>query len=152
LRGLLSELLTSERDKAIEMLDAQVARLQAVEDFAALDESARQQVMACSIAAREAILSARFVTGIRDRLQRYTTQDYPAQLALAARLAAPDPPRVNSPGASMPPAAVSYTPASKLRPQCSLPYIATESELDAWLNALRAAALAELNAGNRISL
>jgi hypothetical protein len=52
----------------------------------------------------------------------------------------------------MPPAAVSYTPASKLRPQCSLPYIATESELDAWLNALRAAALAELNAGNRISL
>ena len=52
----------------------------------------------------------------------------------------------------MPPAAVRYTPASKLRPQCSLPYIATESDLDAWLTALRAAALAELNAGNRISL
>ena len=152
LRGLLSELLTSERDKAIEMLDAQVARLKAVEDFAAIDESARQEVMASSIAAREAILSARFVTGIRDRLQRYTTQDYPAQLALAAHLAAPEPPRVNSPGATMPPAAVRYTPASKLRPQCSLPYIATESELDAWLTALRAAALAELNAGNRISL
>ena len=152
LRGLLSELLTSERDKAIEMLDAQVARLKAVEDFAAIDESARQQVMASSIAAREAILSARFVTGIRDRLQRYTTQDYPAQLALAAHLAAPEPPRVNSPGATMSPAAVRYTPASILRPQCSLPYIATESELDAWLTALRAAALAELNAGNRISL
>ena len=39
-----------------------------------------------------------------------------------------------------------------LRPQCSLAYITTESDLDQWLAALRTAAQAELEKGNRISL
>ncbi|MFZ4683631.1 MAG: hypothetical protein ACOYMS_14080, partial [Terrimicrobiaceae bacterium] len=103
---------------------------------------------------RAAIQSARFVTGIRDRLQRYLTQDYPAQLALAARLAAPAPPPPGKPGDKTPPPAipVRYTSATSLRPQCSLPYIATEADLDQWLAALRTAAHAELEKGNRISL
>jgi hypothetical protein len=154
LRGLLADLLKAERAQAIATLDTQEARLQAVDDFAALDDSARKQVVAASAAAREAIQSARFVTGIRDRLQRYTTQDYPAQLALASRLAAPAPPPDGKPGTPPPPAPppVRYTAATRLRPQCSLPYIATEADLDQWLAALRTAALAELKAGHRISL
>jgi hypothetical protein len=39
-----------------------------------------------------------------------------------------------------------------LRPECSLPYIASETDLDQWLAALRTAAQAELVKGNRISL
>jgi hypothetical protein len=111
-------------------------------------------VLAFTLAAREAIKSARFVTGIRDRLQRYITQDYPAQLALASRLATPAPRPPGKPGDKTPPLAqpVRYTSATSLRPQCSLPYIATEPDLDNWLSALGQAALAELQAGNRISL
>jgi hypothetical protein len=153
-RSLLAALLKSEREQAIATLDAQQTRLQAIEDFAKLDEPHRSQVMALTVAARDAIQSARFVTGIRDRLQRYLTQDYPAQLALASRLAAPPPPPPGKPGApaTPAPAPVRYTSATNLRPHCNLPYLATEAEVDVWLSSLREAALAEIKQGNRISL
>jgi hypothetical protein len=104
--------------------------------------------------ARDSIQSARFVTGIRDRLQRYITQDYPAQLALAAKLAASatQPPQKPGEKTPSPAPAIRYTSATSLRPECSLPYIATEADLDQWLAALRMAAQAELEKGNRISL
>ncbi len=110
--------------------------------------------MALTVEARAAIQSARFVTGIRDRLQRYLTQDYPTQLALASRLAAPASPPLGKAGEQTPPPAapLRYTAATSLRPQCSLPYIATEADLDQWLAALRSAAQAELQKGIRISL
>jgi hypothetical protein len=153
-RSLLAALLKAEREQAIATLDAQQTRLQAIEDFAKLDDACRSQVLALTVAARDAIQSARFVTGIRDRLQRYLTQDYPVQLALASRLAAPPPPPAGKAGAPTPPAApaVRYTSATNLRPHCNLPYIATEADLDQWLAALRTAAHAELEKGNRISL
>ena len=153
-RSLLAALLKAEREQAIATLDAQRTRLQAIEDFAKLDEPRRSQVMALTVAARDAIQSARFVTGIRDRLQRYLTQDYPAQLALASRLAAPPPPPPGKPGApaTPAPAPVRYTSATNLRPHCNLPYLATEAEVDVWLSSLREAALAEIKQGNRISL
>lgn len=143
LRGLLATLLKIERDQALSTLATHQARLQAIDDFSSLDESDQKQVMALTLAAREAIQSARFVTGIRDRLQRYTTQDYPAQLACLAALR-------RKKGGPTPP--VHYTPVSSLRPQCSLPYIATKEDLAKWLEALRAAAQTELDQGNRISL
>lgn len=154
LRRTLADLLKTERDRALAAVDTQQARLQAIEDVALLNEAGRTQVLALTVEARAAIQSARFVTGIRDRLQRYLTQDYPAQLALAARLAAPAPPPPGKPGDKSPPPAtpVRYTSATSLRPQCSLPYIATEADLDQWLAALRSAARAELEKGNRISL
>jgi hypothetical protein len=153
LRGLLADLLKSERGRATATLEDQEARLRAIEDFALLEEAARQQVLALTVSARETIQSARFVTGIRDRIQRYVMQDYPEQLALASRLAS----LVKSSGEAgeerVPtPTPVHYTTASSLRPNCSLPYIATIADLDLWLAALRIAAKAELDKGNRISL
>jgi hypothetical protein len=150
LRGILADLLKAERDRALATVDTQSARLQAIEDFASLNEANRTQVLALTVEACAAIQSARFVTGIRDRLQRYLTQDYPAQLALLARLAAPPAKAGGQPGDKTPP--VRYTPATSLRAQCDLPFIATEADLDQWLAALRTAAQAELEKGNRISL
>jgi hypothetical protein len=166
LRGLLEQLLKSERDVALAALRVQEGRLQATGEYSALGEADRQRVLAPTVAARAVIESARFVTGVRDRLQRYNAQEYPAQLALASRLATPV--TVAAPGASggvgadgsanksvHPPAPVrhaTYTPAASLRPKFELPYIATQADLTAWLEALRAAAQAELDKGNRISL
>ena len=150
LRGLLADLLTTERDQALATLATQSARLSAIEDFQKLTETARAQVLALAVDARAAISSARFVTGIRDRLSRYLTQDYPAQLALAAKLAAPPAKTGGQPGDKTPP--IRYTPATSLRPQCELPFIATEADLEQWLAALRTTAQAELKKGNRISL
>ena len=150
LRGILADLLKAERDRALDTVDTQSARLSAIEDFAALNEANRTQVLALTVEARAAITSARFVTAIRDRLQRYLTQDYPSQLALLTRLAAPPAKTGGQPDEKTPP--VRYTPATSLRAQCDLPFIATEADLDQWLAALRTAARAELKKGNRISL
>ena len=154
LRGRLATLLGAERDQALAALDSQQKRLLATQDFAHLDDAARLQVLSATQSAREAIQSARFITSIRDRLQRYNTQDYPAQLALASQLAAPPPPpasKKGEPTATTPPP-IRYTPATRLCPTCSIPYIASEQDLDIWLASLRKAALKELQAGNRISL
>jgi hypothetical protein len=147
LREILAGLLKSERDQAGAVLDTQTARLEAVDDFISLSPGQREEVLAPTRDARAAIQSARFVTGIRDRLQRYVGQEYPAQLALAAKLAA-----TAKGGKSGQPAPVHYTPAASLKPKCDLPYIASETDLDQWLAALRKAAQAELEKGNRLSL
>lgn len=122
-------------------------------DFAALDEPQREQVLALSRSARDTIAAARFTTSIRDRLQRYLNQEYPAQLALASRRAAPVPVPANDGEPTPAPApAIRYRSASSLKVDCGLPYISNDAELEQWLGALRAAARAELERGNRISL
>jgi hypothetical protein len=153
LRGLLDALLTRERERALTKIDAQEALLQGSADFARLEEDLQRQVLGLSRSARETIAAARFVTGIRDRLHRYVTGEYPAQLALASKLAAPVTVPVG--GGDTPPEPtpeVRYRPASSLRVSCGLPYISNEEELEQWLDALREAARAELEKGNRISL
>ncbi|MDQ3607216.1 MAG: hypothetical protein M3418_13640, partial [Gemmatimonadota bacterium] len=154
LRALLEELLTRERERALAGVDEQEIRLQGSADFAKLEDTQREQVLALSRSAREAIASARFATGIRDRLHRYVTQEYPEQLALASKLATP--PVVISGGqrdSDSPPApAIKYKPASSLRVNCGLSYISNDAELEQWLEALRAAATAELEQGNRLTL
>jgi hypothetical protein len=154
LRGLLTDLLKAERDQAITLLDTHEAKLKTLEGFAGMDAPRQEQVLAATHSARSAVGTARFVTGIRDRVQRFTTQDYPAQLALAARLVVPE--VKATAGASEKPAQpkpkVEYTPAASLRAECSLLYITNRTELDQWLAALRKAAEAELDKGNRITL
>jgi len=135
------------------VLDDHEQRLAALPDFGKLDEAAKSQVLTKSADARAAIVWARFVTAIRDRVNRYRNTDYPAQLALAASLAAPIP--TPTPGGTTPaPTAPtpSYVPASSLRTKCQLPYLSTEAEVDEWLAALRVVAAEELKKGNRISL
>lgn len=150
LRGLLAELVKTERNRALAHVDTQSARISAIKNFADLDEANRTLVLALTKEAHGAIKSARFVTGIRDRLQRYLTQDYPAQLELLARLATPPTKKGGKAGEQAPP--VGYISSTSLRPQCDLAFIATESDLDQWLAALRTTAQAELKKGNHISL
>jgi hypothetical protein len=164
LRQLLADLLTKEREDAATALDHYQSRLEGTAEFSLLSESDRLQVLAPTAAAKAAIRSARFVSGIRDLLQRYTTREYPAQLALASRLSTPavmvatvspgiagdsEGPDASTPIVVRPPR---YTPAASLRPLVRLTYISDEAELDEWLRALREAAQAELDKGNRISL
>nr|MBA3351307.1 hypothetical protein [Blastocatellia bacterium] len=153
LRDLIASLLAAERATAAAIIDEHEAKLRALPDFQKLGESAAAQSLEKSVEARAAISAARFVTAIRDRLNRYRTQDYPAQLALVAQLAAPTPPLKPGGGTPKPesPAAI-YVPVSSLRAKCDLPFIGSEDDLDRWLAALRAAASEELKKGNRISL
>jgi len=152
LRELIASLLNAERQVAMAALDENMAKLRALSDFQKLDEAAAAQVLIKTDEARAAICAARFVTAIRDRLNRYCTQDYPTQLALIARLAAPEPPAKPGAEAKPEPPAPTYVPATSLRVKCNLPYLGSEEDLDQWLAALRAVASQELKKGNRISL
>ncbi|MDA1276810.1 MAG: BREX system P-loop protein BrxC [Verrucomicrobia bacterium] len=149
LQKLIASLLTVERQTATTALDEHEAKLRALPDFQKLKDDAIAKVMERTNEARDAVSSARFVTAIRDRFNRYRTQDYPAQLELATRLAAPDLPK---PDAKTKTPTQTYIPAALLRAKCDLPYIGSEADLDQWLAALRAAAAEELKKGNRISL
>lgn len=152
LRQRIDELLATERAAATSVLDDHERRIRALDDFTKLDAAAQAEVLAKTTEARNATASARFLTAIRDRLNRYRDQDYPAQLELVARLAAPALPEPGPGGDPKPPAPTIYVPANSLRANCALPYIATESELDQWLASLRSAALKEIEKGHRISL
>jgi len=154
LRGLIDERLEVERNSGLASLATHEAKLVAMPEFERLSEVQRAEVLQSTSQARQAMESARFITAIRDRISRYTGQDYPAQLALATRLNDPVMPTQGKPGEkeTPPPATVLYTPATSLRPLCTLPYIATEADLDQWLGALRSAAVKELKSGKRISL
>ena len=155
LRRRITELLASERQSATTVIDDHEQRLRELPDFAKLDPKAQAQVLAKSGEASATLSTARFVTAIRDRLNRYRSQDYPAQLALASQLAAPPPEPIKA-GDKTPtaPAPVSpaYVPATSLRAKCSLPFLSSENDIDQWIAALRQAALDELAKGHRISL
>lgn len=153
-RGLIDTMLDTERVAANATLDQREAQLRAIDDFGKLDAAAQGRVLAKVTEARVAIASARFVSAIRDRLARYATQDYPEQLALAARLAAPPPERPTTGNGPKTPKAPEprYIPVGGVRVACNLPFIATETDLDQWLAELRKAIAAELAKGNRVSL
>jgi len=82
------------------------------------------------------------------RIARYTAQDYPAQLDLATKLAAPSRVTEKPDNTFTEPR---YVPVSGLKVSCQLPYIASKADLEKWLAALRQAAVEELLRGNRIS-
>ena len=152
LRETIAARLAAERQTALATVNGYEARLRALPEFSDLKQADVEQVLRACQDARNALQAARFISAVRDRLSRYTLQDYPQQLALAQRLAARPPDgQPGEPQIEDPPAP-SYTTAASLRADCALPYIANEAELDQWLSALRAAALAELKKGKRISL
>jgi hypothetical protein len=153
LRIAITGILNHERESAASVLDEHEQRLMDLPDFAKLDPPAKALVLAKSTEARAAITTARFVTTIRDRVNRYRSTDYPAQLELAASLAAPPPaPTVSGEKPAPVPAAPTYVPATSLRTKCKLPYLSTEQEIDEWLAALRESAVTEINQGKRLSL
>ena len=141
LRTILNDTLTAERTQALTTLADHEGRLQHSPDFSKLSAEHQAQVLNATIICRTEIGAAQFIPGIRDRLQRYKSNEYNLQLELAARLA--------NPTRNVP---VTYVPVASIKPQSGLPYLATEKDLDAWLAALRAACLIEINKKNRISL
>lgn len=152
LRERIDELLRLERAAANSAFDDHEQRIRALGDFGEIDAAAQGRVLARTEEARGAIASARFLTSIRDRMNRYRDQDYPAQLELVARLAASLSSGSGSDGDSSSAPSATYVPANSLRASCGLPYIANEEELDQWLASLKAAALKEIEKGHRISL
>ncbi len=150
LRTQIAAKLAVEQQTALAALTTLENRLKALPEFGRLNPSQQTLVLQMTQSAHNDISSARFIAAVRDRLSRYASTEYQEQLALAHRLAAPSP-ESGSKG-DTPKPTMHYVAASSLKVECDLPYIANESELDEWLDALRVAAQLELARGNRISL
>jgi hypothetical protein len=144
LQTQIDSLLEAQRQSATASLAALEEKIQVLPDFAKLDAMAQAQVLSKTASTRASIADARFLTAIRDSLNRYRNNDYPSQLAMAAELAKPT-------GGDETPK-TTYIPASSLTAKCTLPYISSEADLDQWLKALRETAMDELKQGKRISL
>jgi energy-coupling factor transporter ATP-binding protein EcfA2 len=151
LKIAIAGLLDQERQSASSVLDDHEQRLMALPDFSKINATQKAQVLAKSTDARAAIATARFVTAIRDRVNRYRSNDYPAQLELLASLATPALVSGGS-NASTTPAAPTYIPVTSLRTKCQLSFLSNEEEIDAWLAALRESAVTEIKKGKRLSL
>ena len=155
-RALIDTKLTEERLRSTAVLEEHETKLKAVPDFARLSDPQKTQVLQKSDEIRQSLQSARFISTIRDRLARYTSTDYPAQLALLNRLATPKPRSCNYPeNTGDKPTGIAearFISAASLKAECGLTYLATEEDLDRWLEALRKIALAEIKKGVRISL
>jgi hypothetical protein len=78
------------------------------------------------------------------RLNRYRADEVPKQLQRMAALAAPKDAPTSAP--------ITVVAASSLKVSCTMSQITNSAELQQWLDALRAAAQAELDQGHRISL
>jgi hypothetical protein len=144
LQKQLEQRLQQAQAEALQQITEQEERLKADADFQRLDADQQAQVLAPTAAAKADVQNASKPGTAALRLNRYRNEEVPRQLQRMATLAAP----ADAPA----PAAITVVAASSLKVSCPLSQITTSVELQQWLDALRAAAQAELDKGHRISL
>jgi len=153
IRSTIETRLTTEREAALTEIERQEARVKELPQFTALSADQQQQVLTKSHSAREAIRSARFISSVRDRLHSYSSTDYPAQLSVATSLGKPTSQyEEGAPAGTSVKDEPTYISVTRLRPKCALPYLASEDDVEVWIESLRKTALEEVHKGNRISL
>jgi hypothetical protein len=144
LQRQLAERLAEAKAKALEQISEQEARLKATADFQKLDTSQQDQVLAATAAAKSDVAAASQPGRAVLRVNRYRAEEVPKQLQRMAALA--------TPADTSTAETITVVAASALRVNCLLSQITNEAELGQWLEAMRAAAQAELDQGHRISL
>jgi hypothetical protein len=144
LQKQLEQRLQQAQADALQKINEQEARLKAEADFQKLNADQQAQVLAPTAAAKADVQNASKPGTAVLRLNRYRADEVPKQLQRMATLAAP----ADAPA----PAAITVVAASSLKVSCPLSQITNSAELQQWLEALRAAAQAELEQGHRISL
>lgn len=144
LQRQLSERLAEAKAKALQEISEQEARLKATADFQKLDTSQQEQVLAATASAKADVEATTQPGRALLRVNRYRAEEVPKQLQRMAALAAPK----DAPTHPV----FKVVAASSLKVSCPLSQITTTAELQQWLDALRAAAQAELDQGHRISL
>jgi hypothetical protein len=144
LQKQLETRLQQAQANALQQITEQEERLKADADFQKLDEEQQAQVLAPTAQAKADVQAASKPGTALLRLNRYRAEEVPKQLQRMAALSAPK----DAP----PPAAIKVIPALSLKVSCPMSQITNSAELQQWLDALRAAAQAELDQGHRISL
>jgi hypothetical protein len=143
LKEQLLQRLQEAQAVAVRQIEAEEAKLRAESGFQQLEAAEQEQVLKVTTQAKADVQNDASPGRVSLRVARYCQREYPAQLQRLASLAAPN--EVDEPP-------IPVIPTSSLKVSCSLGQITNSQELQQWLEALRLAAQAELDAGHRISL
>lgn len=157
LRQAIDNRLAREKASALSRLAELEERLKGAEDFPALGAAQTAELTAPLAQARQALQGHKRIALIRDQLRAFEEQQYPALLMALVRLAHPIAPPPDYPSPQPRPeegriAEPKLIPARDIKIAYPRPWLATQAELDGYLDKLRAAWLVEIQAGNRVGI
>ncbi|MCX5937518.1 MAG: BREX system P-loop protein BrxC, partial [Cyanobium sp. LacPavin_0920_WC12_MAG_62_9] len=144
LQKQLEQRLQQAQAKALQEISEQEERLRADADFKKLNPQQQAEVLGSTEAAKADVRNASKPGTAMLRVNRYRNEEVPRQLQRISVLIRPIDQEEDTP--------ITMVPVSTLRTGCPLSQITNTVQLQQWLDALRAAAQAELDQGHRISL
>ena len=172
----IAELLVSEKAAAVGRVAELEQRLKGADEYQKLSASSRESLARPFATASQGIQAQKRVAMIRDQVRHFEDEGFPKLLVELEALARPAPaklaveeptppghqptPAVNAGDGSAPktPTQVVTAPAAKVVPSRNIkvsftkPWLATEADLDDYLQKLRVAWLSEIQAGNRVQI
>ena len=169
LQQSIANQLASEKATAANRLGELELRLQATEEYAALNPDDKARLSRPFTEAGQALQGQKRIAMIRDQLRHFEDERYPQLLLQLEGLAKPKPatPSTNIPAGTPHPIDF-YKPVAKAAPDqvaeprlvpartikviYAKPWLASESELDEYLKQQREAWLKEIQAGNRVQI
>lgn len=172
LQKAIANQLASEKATAVSQLAELELRLQGSDEYSGLKPEQQVQLAAPFVEAQQSIHGQKRIAMIRDQLRAFEENQYAQLLLKLERMARPQPmpahvPPVQAPPAvgkssiDSPPAPVEHppkiaeprlVPARTIKVGYSKPWLASEAELDDYLQQQREAWLKEIQAGNRVQI
>jgi hypothetical protein len=169
LQQSIANQLASEKTTAANRVSELELRLQATEEFSALNKDDQAKLSRPFADAGQTLQGQKRIAMIRDQLRHFEDERYPQLLLQLEGLAKPKPvaPPPNTPGDTTPPVEGSkpqatapaptaaeprLVPARTIKVGYAKPWLASESELDEYLKQQREAWLKEIQAGNRVQV
>lgn len=151
LRAQIATVVKTTREAALATVEQAVASVRAASDFAALPAADQTLVLAPFEKTKGEITSERLAPVIRQQAQRVSQDLLPAQLQRVSELAAA---RRKESGAPAPSGEIpqGYVAAQRISVPFQKKVLETEADLEAYLDAIRAAYAAEIKARKRITL
>jgi hypothetical protein len=163
LRREVDTRITSERSAALTEIRGLREKLQALPEFGDIADADRQQIEVAFSAVLATIEHNSLIAVIRERVNGFKSGIYPGLLARAATpppsLSPPIDPDVSGGEndealAPLTPSArpVEFVAANSLHVDFAKPFLTSEPDVDSYLESLKAALLAEIRAGKRITV
>lgn len=143
----LAEQLDKARKEAIEKINAKASEIEVLEGFSNLGDNQKEQLRAKPRDALARISQTRLIAVVRDTLGTYLDAGYNGQLQEFNEIIRKNSEENNDGGK-----AIQYLSAHTIPNRFDKNTIENTEDLDAYLDALRAAYLKELESNNRISL
>lgn len=170
LKQRISAQLASEKSTASARIDDLELRLRGAAEYASLNGAQQSQLTAPFAQAKQGLQGQKRIAMIRDQGRQFEENDYPQLLSRLQEFARPAPapapapaptssdatkPGVPNPPVEPPPSIIPeprLIPARLIAVSYGQPWLATETELDAYLKQVREAWLKEIQAGNRVQI